>query len=61
MEKNGFKLNFQTMRNLLCSFAIMLVTVIVPKCRSESYLQKGNVEKIWYQPKEPVNFSKILK
>ena len=46
---NGFKSKLITMSGTLCSFAVMLATVLAPGCRSS-----------WYQPKEPENLKKLL-
>ena len=47
---NEFKLKLLKMSGTLCSFALVLATVLVPGCRSS-----------WYQPKEPDNLKELLK
>ena len=47
---NNLKLKLLSMSSVLCSFAVMLATVLAPGCRSN-----------WYQPKEPKNLTKLLK
>ena len=47
---DGFKSKLIMMSGTLCSFAVMLATVLAPGCRSS-----------WYQPEEPKNLNQLLR